>query len=96
MAKMIHEKYFPFDAKVDQPAQKITRKFLWWSWTDTEELPYKYNDPSDLLAEVNQFISANEIDDIIDFKNTAHWITVMDYDCDYDERHGGIKLTWLK
>lgn len=97
MPKRIHEKYWPFDTKVKLPTQELKRSFLWWSWTITlEPTEFKYSCPSVLLAEVNQFIADNEIDEIVEFKNNAGYITVLDYDTEYQERRGGIKLTWFK
>ena len=98
MAKAIHEKYWYFDEKISiGPPQEKKRSFLWWSWIDTiDPKEYKYKEKSDLLAEVNKFIADNEIDEILEFENTARTVIIMDYDVDYYERRGGIKLTWLK
>jgi hypothetical protein len=98
MAKAIHEKYWNFDEKISAgPTKEEKHSFLWWSWTDfIEPTKYKYKEKSNLLDEVNKFIADNEIDEILEFKNTARTVIVMDYDVDYEERRGGIYLSWVK
>lgn len=97
MPKSLHEKSWYFDTEVNLPVVEKKKSFLWWSWTETwRPTEFKYNTTHDLLAEVNKFIADNEIDEIVEFKNTAGYVTVIDYDTEYQERRGGIKLTWFK
>ena len=97
MPKSLHEHYWSFNTKVNLPIVEERVHFLFWSWTTTRRpTEFKYKSTHDLLAEVNKFIADNEIDQIIEFKNTAEYVTVIDYDTEYEERRGGIKLTWFK
>lgn len=97
MTKRIHQKFWSFSTEVKLPPVEDKHSFLWWSWTTVSEpTEYKHPNAESLLNEVNQFIAENEIDEIISFQNTCRHITVLDYDCEWIERRGGIELTYLK
>lgn len=97
--KQIRQKYWSFKEMSPPIRKERKHKFLWWEWTEVEKIEnYKFASESDLLAEVNNFIAANNVNEIISLKNTSGSQRYWDgFDGPiWCERFGGIELTYIE